>query len=131
MPWQAFEELVQALLTRLGYEDVTRSAAGGDDGVDLHAVLRAGDVANIEAVVQGKRLAGSVPPRVVRDLRGTLRAGQAGLVITTAHFSAAAKGEAEAGGMVPIARIDGPRLARMLVHNEIGVSHPCVVPWGP
>ena len=123
MPWAAFEELVKALLERLGYEQVSRSGPGGDNGIDIHAVLRAGGVADVQTIVQAKRWTTSVPPRVIRDLRGTLKAGQAGLVITTAAFTKAALAEATSEGKVPIALVDGPTLVHLMVKKEIGAIH--------
>lgn len=51
----AFESLIGQLLTKIGFENVTVTAASGDGGVDVRGTLVVGDVIRTRMAVQVKR----------------------------------------------------------------------------
>ncbi len=94
MDYTAFEWLVRALLLKLGYTNVEVTKHSGDGGVDVRALLVASGVANIQTCIQAKRQQ-SVGRPVVQNLRGSLSAHEAGLLVTSGNFSREAIEEAK------------------------------------
>jgi len=121
----AFEWLLGALFLKLGYKKVRVTPQTGDHGVDVWATLVAGGVANIETGIQAKRLKrqSSVGSPDVMKLRGALSAHQAGVLITSGHFTGRAIEDAKASARTPITLISGEQLTQLLLHHEIGVEH--------
>lgn len=115
----AFEWLVRALLLRVGYTNVHVTPQSNDYGIDVVAKLDAGGIAEVETAIQAKRTAVVGRP-VIQNLRGSLSAHQAGLVMTSGRFAQNAIEEARATGRQPIALVDGERLAELLVEHGIG-----------
>jgi restriction system protein len=90
MSGPGFEEWVAERL-RIEGDSVWRSPAGGDFGVDLVVT-----VDGVRVAVEAKRWKGTVPNGVVRSLiaGAGYHACRAGLVVTTAKFSAKARAQA-------------------------------------
>jgi restriction endonuclease Mrr len=118
----AFEWLVRALFLKLGYKKICVTKRSGDHGIDVTANLVAGGVANIQTCIQVKRQQ-SVGRPVVQSLRGSLSAHEAGLVVTSGHFTDGAIEEAKDPKKVPITLIGGLRLTQLLLEHEIGIEH--------
>lgn len=121
----AFEWLVRALLIRLGYKNVQVTQQSNDGGVDVNATLSSGGIANIKTAIQVKRTK-TVGRPVVQNLRGSLTAHQAGLLITSGSFADSAREEAEALGKTPIALLDGGRLVDLLLQTGLGARQSSV-----
>lgn len=122
----AFEVLVGALLTSLGYQGVEVTKRHGDGGVDVRAVLVVGDVIRTRMAVQAKRWKHNVQAPTVQQVRGALGAHDQGLIITTSDFSAGARAEAARANAAPVGLIDGTTLIDLLVEHEIGVRRESV-----
>ena len=121
MPPMAFEELIAALLAKMGFEEVERTQYSGDGGIDAMGTLDVGGVARVQVAVQAKRLQSNVLVQVVREVRGTVGARQ-GVIITTSDFSKGAREEAERTDAAPVALVNGEHLIDLLIRHEIGVS---------
>ena len=117
----AFEWLVRALLLKLGYTDVTVTKPSGDGGVDLRATLVGGGVAQIRTCIQVKRQQ-TVGAPVVQSIRGSLSAHEAGLLVTSGHFTAGARAEAIDPHKLPITLVSGGELVELLLRHQIGVE---------
>lgn len=116
-----FERLVRVLLLKLGYMDVTVTKASGDGGVDLRAILVGGGIARIRTCIQVKRQQ-SVGAPVVQNIRGSLSAHEAGLLVTSGQFTSGAIAEANDPHKLPITLINGAQLLELLLKHEIGVE---------
>ena len=121
MPPMAFEELIAALLAEMGFEEVERTQYSGDGGIDALGTLDVGGVARVRVAVQAKRWQSNVPPRVVREVRGTVGVRQ-GVIITTSDFGKGARDEAEQPGGAPVALVNGEQLTDLLIEHGVGVS---------
>src|SRR4029079_12556533 len=71
--------------------------------------------------VQAKRTKGGVGPHVVTQLRGSVGPGVQPMVITTGHFTKAARIEATRPDRPPVRLIDGLELAHVLASSGVGV----------
>src|SRR2546428_12755528 len=100
-----FEQLVGALLSQIGFENVEVTGRTGDGGMDVRAELTVGGITRVRTAVQVKRWNHNVPGKVVRELRGALTTDQRGLVITTSDFTKDAISEASSSAKVPIGLI--------------------------
>jgi restriction system protein len=60
---------------------------------------------------------------IVQNIRGSLSAHEAGLLVTSGYFTDEAREEANDPRKVPIALIDGLKLTELLLDLEIGVEH--------
>jgi restriction endonuclease Mrr len=116
-----FEWLVRALLLKLGYTDVTVTKPSGDGGVDLRATLVGGGIARIRTCIQVKRQQ-SVGAPVVQNIRGSLSAHEAGLLVTSGQFTSGAIVEANDPQKLPITLLNGAQLLELLLKHEIGVE---------
>ena len=117
-----FEQLVETLLIRMGFEDVNVTPQGGDGGIDVRGTLVVGGVVKVRMAVQAKRWKGNVGAPVVREVRGSLGAHEQGMIITTSDFSTGARKEAMRHNASPIALMNGTQLAGLLAEYEIGVQ---------
>ncbi|MEV0614808.1 restriction endonuclease [Nonomuraea sp. NPDC050404] len=124
VPPQVFEHIVAALFTAMGYEAVAVTRRSRDGGVDVHATLVAGGVTTVPTSIQAKRWGTTKPVtvKVVRELRGTLRSGTQGIIVTTGHYTRDAPYEARENTLTPIHLIDGQLLADLLTEHGIGVQ---------
>ena len=116
----AFEELVELLLTAMGFEDVDRTDYSRDGGIDVRATLVVGDSVRVRMAVQAKRVKGNIPAPVVQQVRGSLGTHEQGLIITTSDFSRGAKAEAGRPDAAPVALMNGEEIAAILGKYEIG-----------
>ena len=121
-----FESLCAVYLQVLGCEDaavVGAATAGshGDGGIDVTGTLNLPGLPPVQLAVQAKRVTGGVGPNVVTQLRGSVGPGTQPMVITTGHFTRAAREEATRPGRPPVRLVDGLELAHVLARNGVGV----------
>lgn len=116
-----FESLIGKLLSAIGFENVTVTAASGDGGVDVRGTLVVGDVIRTRMAVQVKRWKRNVQAPIVQQVRGSLGAHEQGLIITTSDFSTGARSEAARPDAVPVALMNGEQLVTLLIEHDIGV----------
>lgn len=121
-----FEDLVIALLSRMGYGragSVERTSASGDAGVD--GIISQDPLGLDRIYVQAKRYAEdrTIDRPKIHEFAGALlgKQGDRGVLITTSRFSAGAAHEAERIN-ARIELIDGRRLAELLVFYGVGVQ---------
>lgn len=121
-----FEDLVIALLSRMGYGragSVERTSASGDAGVD--GIISQDPLGLDRIYVQAKRYAEdrTIDRPKIHEFAGALLGKQSdrGVLITTSRFSAGAAQEAERIN-ARIELIDGRRLAELLVTYGVGVQ---------
>lgn len=124
LPPDRFEALIGELLLALGFDEPTVEVTryGGDGGIDVRGVLRAGGITQVNAAVQVKRWKRNVQARTVRDLRGSLTVHEQGIIITTSDFSTGARKEAKEVGKTRISLINSEELLDFLIDKGIGVS---------
>jgi Restriction endonuclease/EVE domain len=126
----AFENLIAALLHKLGYRDVRVTGRSGDGGIDVRATYAVPGAAHVQTCVQAKR-----QPRVgrptVQNLRGSITSHETGLLVTSGYFTAEAEEEAQDPHKAPIALINGDQLADLLMQNQIGAELINVRLWKP
>lgn len=124
MPADRFEALIGTLLIEMGFDENTVQVTHyrGDKGIDVTGVLRAAGLTEVDTAVQVKRWQSNVGAKYVRELRGSLRVHQQGVIITTSDFSAGAYEEATAPGKTRIGLINGEDLLELLLHHRVGVQ---------
>ncbi len=120
-----FERLVNRLLERLGYGEISRDKGySGDQGID--GILNQDTLGLEKVYVQAKKYtSGLVSEPEIRNFSGSLIAKGAtkGVFITTAAFSAAARQQANTislGNQI-IRLIDGPELAQLMIKHNVGL----------
>ena len=112
----------------MGFSDVTVTGRSGDRGIDLQATWTETNVPGLEVdlafKIQAKRFipGSALNPRYVRELRGTLRAGEWGLLITTARVSSKTRQDGLADDSRRISIIDGQNLIELCKKYEVGVK---------
>jgi restriction system protein len=90
-PADRFEALIGELLIALGFDESTVEVTsyGGDGGIDVRGVLRAGGITEFNAAAQVKRWKKrNVGAPIVRELRGSLVVHEQGIIITTRRDTA-------------------------------------------
>lgn len=121
-----FEHLAIDLLVQMGYggnrEDAARAIGrNNDEGID--GVIDEDKLGLDVVYVQAKRWGGTVGRPTIQQFVGALQGKRArkGIVLTTSQFS---KGAIDYAANVDarIVLIDGPRLARLMVDHNVGVS---------
>jgi restriction system protein len=117
-----FENLVQTLLDEMGLEQTSVTTYSGDGGIDVRGVLNAENLSKINVAVQAKRWKGNVGPKVVRELRGSLKVHEHGIVITPSAFTISAKAESDEAGKTRISLINGDELVELLIQHQVGVK---------
>ena len=117
-----FENLVKLLLDEMGLEETVVTKYSGDNGVDVRGILNAENLSKLHVAVQAKRWKTNVGSKVVRELRGSLKVNEHGIVITPSDFTPAAKTESEAAGKTPISLINGKELVELLIGYQVGVA---------
>jgi len=124
----AFERLFQRILREDGFYQVDVTGRSGDGGIDGIGVIRVGGFLSFRVLFQCKRYKGSIGAGVVRDFRGAM-VGRTdkGLIVTTGHFTQAAKREATRDGAPEIDLIDGEQLMDKLKELSLGVKTKKVV----
>jgi hypothetical protein len=111
MDGHEFEDLVEQLLSKMGFHIEGRKAAA-DGGIDMVATKMDAIVGG-KFIIQCKRFTGSVGNSVIRDLYGVVHSESAnmGVLITNSTFTRDARSFAEGK---PIELIDGARLQDLL-----------------
>lgn len=117
-----FEKLIQSLLDEMGLDETSITSYAGDGGIDLRGVLNAENLSRINVAIQAKRWKGNVGPKVVREMRGSLKVHEQGIVITPSGFTPAAYTEAEESGKTRISLINGEQLVNLLIEHQVGVA---------
>jgi restriction system protein len=119
-----FETIVLDLLHRMGYgasrADLQRVGGSGDGGIDGVISL---DKLGLEKVyVQAKRWQGTVGRPEVQAFYGALAGQRAnkGVFITTSGYTTQAIEFAKS--VERIVLVDGPRLAKLMIDHEVGIS---------
>ena len=107
----------------MGLEETSVTTYGGDGGIDVRGVLNAENLSRIDVADQAKRWKGNVGPKIVRELRGSLKIHEHGIVITPSDFTSSAKAEADESGKVHISLINGEQLVELLIENQVGVAN--------
>lgn len=115
-----FEELVSALLLRMGMRDVEMTRYSNDGGIDVRARW-SNAVFEERVAVQVKRVARPLGAGVVRALRGDMADGERGVIVSTSAFRPAAHAAAHESVMRPVWLLDGSRLAELLIEHRFGV----------
>lgn len=105
-----FEHFLKAVLEANAYQRVRVTQASGDYGTDLLARKD-----GVQYAIQAKRYSGYVGIEGVQQIIGgmTYYDCDAGMVITTSHFSTAAKNLAQKAGVVLIGRKELAQLIRV------------------
>lgn len=111
-----FEFLIKDVLQRTGFGEVTVTKYSQDGGIDLNAYpcAQLWPINGMLIQLQAKRWLHTVGRKDVAELRGGLETFARGVVVTTSHFSKAAKSEASAHGKNPIVLVDGICLASII-----------------
>jgi hypothetical protein len=117
-----FESLIQSLLDEMGIEDSVVTQYSGDGGIDVRGELNAENLSHINVAVQAKRWKHNVGAKIVRELRGSLKVHEHGIIITPSNFTAAAIKEADESGKAHISLINGSALVDLLIQHQVGVK---------
>ena len=117
-----FEGLIETLLETLGGVEVKKTSLSHDGGIDVRGTFLMGGVVPVHLAVQVKRWKKSVSVQEVRNVRGSLKDIERGLIITTGLFTEGAKKEACAEGKKAIELVDGAKLVELLAQYEIGLQ---------
>lgn len=125
---RGFEIFLKDFLQELGFDEIEVTKQSGDSGIDLTAVLRNSEIPGIETnmsyKIQAKRYKpeSTLNPRYIRELRGSMKSGERGILITTAKVT---NKSIEEEAVIDISRmvlvIDGGKLIELCKKNEIGI----------
>ncbi|MEA2576278.1 MAG: restriction system protein, partial [Chloroflexia bacterium] len=118
---KAFEDLIGALLVKIGFDNVEITGRSGDGGIDVRGTLVVGGVIRTRMAVQAKRWKNNVQAPIVQQVRGSLGAHEQGLIITTSDYSSGARTEAERPDAIPVALMNGHQLVDLLIEHDIGI----------
>lgn len=117
-----FESFVAAVvLPAMGFEECAATQRSHDRGIDAVGQLVIHNSVRVNVAVQIKRYKETkVSCRTVRDLRGSLKPGQQGVIITTSEYSRDARKEAEDidGEKARISLLDGKDIVELLVDMD-------------
>ena len=122
-----FVELLEILLKKMGFSEVRVTDGPGDKGVDLEAIWEQMDVPglmiNLRFKIQAKNYTPGtlVTTEVVNAIKGTMRSGDWGMLITTGRVTSSTRalGLDEAGRQVAI--IDGANLIELCKKYGVGI----------
>lgn len=120
-----FEDFLKPFLECIGLDEVTVTKRSGDGGIDLEGI-RYGVINNnedsVKYIVQAKRYKPSekISVEVIDKLRGNMKPGDKGIIITTCHFSKPAIEKAYSRKDLPIVLIGGDTLIDICIENNIG-----------
>lgn len=120
--WRRLETIVIDLLTAMGYGDGQVTEKTNDGGLD--GVIKEDKLGLDNIYVQAKKWENTVGRPEVMSFSGALDAKGArkGIFITTSSFTKHAEEYAERLESKKIILIDGKRLAKLMIENDIGVS---------
>jgi restriction endonuclease Mrr len=120
-----FESFLEALLVKMGYEDVELRGGPHDEGIDLLCQMAQG-INQVKTAVQAKckqatRKVGPKDVRLLRDVLPKFQCSQ-GVLITTTKFTREATEAANEEGRLPIILIDGDKLSELALEHEVSVK---------
>jgi len=121
---EQFESYIEALLVKMGYENVEIRGGPSDEGIDLLCEMSQG-INMVKTAVQAKckqtkNKVGPKDVRLLRDILPKFKCSQ-GVLITTSSFTDTARGAAYEEGRLPIILIDANKLAELALEHEVGV----------
>lgn len=124
-----FEKLVYALLTAMGFSDVVLTGKTGDGGIDLKGIwtpsqeFAPGLQINLSFVIQAKRTSPkkTINPIYLRALKGSMNAGEWGLLITTGKISPATRQEGLKNPDKIVSTIGGLELVQLCTKYNVAV----------
>lgn len=119
-----FESYIEALLVKMGYDNVEIRGGPGDEGIDLLCEMSQG-INIVKTAVQAKcklsrNKVGPKDVRLLRDVLPKFKCSQ-GVLITTSGFTKAAEEAANEEGRLPIILIDAEVLTELAIEHEVGV----------
>lgn len=120
--WRRLEYIVVELLTAMGYGDGEVTDKTNDGGLD--GIIKEDKLGLDNIYIQAKRWENTVGRPDVMSFSGALDAKSAkkGIFITTSSFTNGAKEYASRLESKKIILIDGYRLAKLMIENNIGVN---------
>ena len=110
---QRFERFIVVLLASIGMTDVVIINRLRPGELDIHASMDIAEVMDINFSIQALNWHRDVHGGDIQLLRGGMRFGDHGLIITTSDFQRGAIEEANRPGATPIATINGTQLAKI------------------
>jgi restriction endonuclease Mrr len=127
LPPRAFNELVQLVLERLGYQAFKAVRRAGSHQAEQHFSARlTGDSGEATVAIVIRRDGRDVGRERVTELRGALHhygPATAGVLVTTGQALGGAREEAGAPGAAPVRLLDGAALARLADEQGVGLLH--------
>ncbi|KMM37955.1 restriction endonuclease [Guptibacillus hwajinpoensis] len=120
--WRRLETIVVELLTSMGYGDGKVTERTNDGGLD--GIIKEDKLGLDNIYLQAKRWENTVTRPDVMSFSGALDAKGArkGIFITTSSFSKGAEEYTDRLESKKIILIDGRKLAKLMIENNIGVS---------
>ncbi|MCF6137716.1 restriction endonuclease [Pseudalkalibacillus berkeleyi] len=120
--WRRLETIVVELLTSMGYGDGEVTEKTNDGGLD--GIIKEDKLGLDNIYLQAKRWENTVTRPDVMSFSGALDAKGArkGIFITTSSFSKGAEEYTDRLESKKIILIDGRKLAKLMIENNIGVS---------
>lgn len=118
-----FESFSRRLLQAYGFFDVKVTRRSRDGGIDGHGRISFG-MTEIAAAFQCKRYTKkNVSISELQSFRGSISGRfQQGIFFSTSSFTKDAQSASVQPGAVPIALIDGPQIAAIMIDRRIGVE---------
>ena len=110
---QRFERFTVVFLASIGMTDVVVINRLRPGELDIHASMSVSDVVDVHFSIQALNWRRDIHGGDVQLLRGGMRIGDHGLMITTSDFQRGALEEANREGAIPIATVNGARLAEL------------------
>ena len=113
LPNQRFERFIVVFLASIGMTDVAVINRLRPGELDIHASIDIAEAMEVNFSVQALNWHRDVHGGDIQLLRGGMRYGDHGLIITTSEFQRGAIEEANRQGASPIATINGTQLAKI------------------
>ena len=110
---QRFERFMVVFLASIGMTDVVVINRLRPGELDIHASMSIADAVDVHFSIQALNWRRDIHGGDVQLLRGGMRIGDHGLMITTSDFQRGALEEANREGAIPIATVNGARLAEL------------------
>lgn len=122
MPPADFENLIRNLFAEMGFLSPEVTPFNHDNGIDVRGIWEITEGVRQRYAVQVKRWAKNVQAPTVQQVRGSLKTGELGLIVTTSDFSKGAYEEAkDEAKTAPVSLINGEQLVDLLIRYGIGV----------
>ena len=110
---QRFERFIAVFLASLGMTDIKVINRLRPGELDIHASMSVASVMDVNFSIQALNWSRDVHGGDVQLLRGGMRIGDHGLIITTSEFQRGAIDEATRKDALPIATINGTELIKI------------------